>query len=142
MNPYEYKVSLRIIHPNIDPQIISNTLGIKPSRCWQAGTSRATPSAKVLEGVNKNSYWTAQLSDGHALLSTDVPLEDYLLEKNNLLMEYSQFFNDLIETQGKAEYFIGIFADRNIGCEFSSKLLKSLSNLGLELSLDIYPNGD
>ena len=57
-------------------------------------------------------------------------------------MEYSQFFNDLIETQGKAEYFIGIFADRNIGCEFSSKLLKSLSNLGLELSLDIYPNGD
>lgn len=140
MNPYEYKVSLRITHPSIDPQIITGTLGLKPTRSWQAGSPRQTPKGEKLEGNNKNSYWCASLNNGSALLSEETPLESYLLEKTTLLKEHSGFLGNIKESDGKIEYFIGIFGNKNLGCEFNSELLLSINNLGIELLLDIYPN--
>lgn len=139
MNPYEYKVSLRIRHPTIDPQIISSTLGLKPSRIWQAGTPRKTPNGENLEGINKETYWSAQLSNGKNILSEEEALESYLLEKTNYLNKYSGFLGKLKETQGTLEYFIGVFGNKNMGCVFNSELLTSINSLGIEIALDIYP---
>jgi len=85
MYTYEHKVSLRITHPTIDPQSITNTLGLKPSRSWQVGTPRKTPNGGELEAINIETYWSAQLSNGKIILSEEVPLESYLLEKTNIL---------------------------------------------------------
>jgi hypothetical protein len=140
MNPYEYKVSLRITHPSIDPQIITGTLGLKPFRSWQEGSLRQTPKGKLLEGKNNKSYWSAQLTNGDSISSEEIPLESYLLEKTNLLKEYSGFLGNIKESGGKIEYFIGIFGNKNLGSEFGTELLTSMNNLGIELSLDVYPD--
>ena len=139
MNPYDYKVSLRITHPTMDPSIITNTLGLKPSHSWKAGEPRETPNGENLDGINVQSYWTAQLTNGNNISSEKIQLESFLLDKNYLLKQHASFFSSIKESKGNIEYFIGIFGNKNMGCVFNSELLTSTNDLGIELSLDIYP---
>lgn len=138
MNPYEYKVSLRITHPTMDPHIITGTLGKEPFRSWQAGSPRKTPKGDPLEGVYKETYWSARLTKNESISSEEVPLESFLLEETNLFKNHSSFLGNIKDSGGKIEYFIGVFGNSNMGCEFNTELLTSINNLGIELSLDIY----
>ncbi len=139
MNPYEYNVSLRIKHPSIDPQIITSTLELNPFRTWQAGTSRTTPKGTKLEGINKETYWCAQLSNGENISSEEMSLEKYLLDNTNFFKKYSGFFSKLKESEGTVEYFIGIYGSKNMGCVLNSELLTNINAIGIDIALDIYP---
>ena len=50
-NPHHYRISLRVRHPNADPQEITQLIGIHPSRFWQAGKPRETPAGVPLQGL-------------------------------------------------------------------------------------------
>ena len=59
MHPYTYKVSLRIFHPTIDPQVITDTLSLQPSTIHKVGERRATPTGTLLDGHYDQSYWSS-----------------------------------------------------------------------------------
>ena len=139
MYPYRYSVSLRIAHPTVNPDTITMKLGIQPFREWMAGEPRLTPKGQTLKGINKETYWVAELNRGKSLLSRKIALEDFLAEQLARFKKMEKYFRHIRKTGGRVEFFVGLFCDKNMGAEFPSSLLATMGKLGIELSLDIYP---
>jgi len=53
-----FKVSLSVMHPDIDPSEISAALELTPRRATRAGAPRTTPKGDPLPGASKCSCWT------------------------------------------------------------------------------------
>jgi hypothetical protein len=140
MSPYKYSVSLRVVHPTINPDSITNKLGLQPSRKWMAGEVRSTTKGNKLEGINKETYWTTRLHGGKSLFSRRMVLEDFLSEQIARLKKEEKYFRHIRKTGGRMELFVGLFCDKNIGAEIPYSLLAAMGNLGIDLSLDIYPD--
>ncbi len=138
MSDYRYSVSLRVTHPTIDPDKITESLGIEPFRKWKVGGNRATPIGRPLEGKNKESYWAANMHTEKKLLSTDMYMEDYLVCLNNKLEKHKDYFLELITSGGCVEYFIGWFSADNVGLTLSTELMGQTSELGIEIGLCAY----
>jgi len=138
MSDYRYSVTLRVTHPNIDPDKITGELGIEPFRKWKVGENRATPVGTLLEGINKESYWAANMQSEKKLLSTEVYMEDYLVKLNNELKRHKSYFAELIDSGGCIEYFIGWFSADNVGLTLSRELMKQTAELGIEIGLCAY----
>ncbi len=139
MYPYRYSVSLRISHPTINPDTITVKLGIQPFRKWMAGEPRLTPKGQTLKGINKGTYWVAELHKEKSLLSRKMALEDFLAEQLARFKPMRKYFGHIRKTGGRIEFFVGLFCDKNMGAEFPSSLLETTGKLGIDLSLDIYP---
>ena len=139
MYPYRYSVSLRISHPTINPDTLSKRLGLQPSRKWMAGERRSTPKGDELKGINKETYWTADLHREKSLLSRKMALEDFLAKQLVRLKKVEKYFRHIQKTGGRIEFFVGLFCDKNMGAEIPSSMLAAMGKLGIDLSLDIYP---
>jgi hypothetical protein len=137
MNPYHYKLSLRIRHPAIDPARISEALRITPSRSWRAGEPRATPKGNPLAGKWDHSYWTAGISEDQSVHKT---LKSAIREALDRLAPHRDFFHQMRSDGGTAEFFVGWFFDRNSGDIFNYDLLARAADLKIDLSFDVYPS--
>jgi hypothetical protein len=56
------QLSLRIRHPEIDPEEISSSLGLTPEHCFKAGDSRSTRSGSRVTGHHSQTYWLAPVT--------------------------------------------------------------------------------
>ena len=57
-DPLRYSIWLLFKHPNIDPQRITENLGLKPNSSGMVGSPRITPIGKPLPGLHKESVWS------------------------------------------------------------------------------------
>jgi hypothetical protein len=136
MNSYQYKISLRVRHPSMDPAEITCTLRFPPSRSWKANEPRSTPSGQLLGGVWPETYWTAKVASG------EWPGKDLSAAITELLdqLESSRsFFAKIRSEGGTVEFFVGWFFDGQSGGVFDSELLARIADLKIDLSLDVYP---
>jgi hypothetical protein len=133
MYPARYKISLRITHPNMDPEDISGQLGLSPFRKWKAGSQRTTPTGKQLPGTYKETYCVFDLDE-----KSDGELESTLCTLTKQFRSLKHFFKKVRSTGGSIEYFIGLFVEKNTGIELDGNLMAQLVNLGIDLSFDIY----
>jgi hypothetical protein len=140
VNPYEYSISLRVFHPNLDPLAITHEMGLDPKRAWKAGDPRLTPKGTPLEGIYRESYWLTQLVPNGEGSSKNLPLEVKLDELVKQLDSSREFFARIRTEGGRVEFFIGMFGLQSFGFELSPLLLGSVESLGLALHFDIYPS--
>lgn len=134
METATFKISLIIATLSISPDEISKTLGISPRSFHRLGELRVDKLGRALGGAYEKNFWSASLvDDGNEYLSTALEL---ILQE---LKKKSEFFKKIQLDGGKAELFIGWFFYRNWGDSFSPNLLSDISSLGIELTLDIYP---
>jgi Domain of unknown function (DUF4279) len=134
---YRYAVSLRIRHPSIDPAEISAVLRLNPSRCLQAGESRATPIGTSLHGDWRESYWTS--GDVAKGAWPDIASADALNRLLDQLSEHHDFFHRIRAEGGRTEFFVGWYFLGNSGDVFHYDLLARMADLKIDLSLDVYP---
>ena len=139
MYPYKYCVALRIWHPTINPDSITQKMGLQPEFKCAVGEPRSTPKGETLKGINKETYWTANLHKGKNLGSREIALEDYLTDQVSKLKKSEGYFRHIRKTGGRIEFFVGLFCNKNMGAELPSSLLAGMGKLGIDLSLDIYP---
>jgi len=132
-----FKVSLVVTHPDIDPTVISAALDLTPGRATRAGEPRTTPKGDPLEGVYEFSCWTHEFDTSHV---TD--LTEYLPSVITLLNVHASFLSGIVRDGGSVELFCGVFADGNWDECFHHSLLRKLSDLGIDLRLDVYPQPD
>src|SRR3989442_7340000 len=135
MNPFEYKVALRLGHPSMDPDEISAALSLKPQRKWKAGEQRKTPTGIPLEGNYEQSYWSCDMDHPNG-----VTLSEFLDKLTKQLEGKKEFLAKISSTGGNTEFFIGWFSGSNSGDTFDWKLLKKLAELKINLSFDVYGN--
>ena len=124
---YSVRLSLRVRHPSISPEAISTGFKLAPTTQWQVGS-------EVSGGRTKDStYWIASL---------DIPSDDGLYESLKFaagrLRTQEAFVAELVRTGGSCELFVGMFLDRDSGDALPWDLLRSLGDMRIDLSLNIY----
>jgi hypothetical protein len=132
-----FAVSLSITHPSMDPGAISSALALMPSQQTKVGSSRVTPGGVSLKGTYLFSSW------GHRFDVRDASdLSECLVPIVERLEAHRLFFQGVVRDGGTIELFCGIFADGNWDESLHHSLLRRLSDLGIDLRLDVYPNHD
>jgi Domain of unknown function (DUF4279) len=140
VSTYEFTISLRIRHPTIDPSGITQTLGIEPQHTWQAGAPRRGPAGEELEGVYRESYWTARLMEEPQLSSERVSVESVLLQIAALLRRSQSFLEQLNTDGGVAELHVSLFARGDFRLDLPAEALALLGRLHLAIALDVHPH--
>ncbi|URL59854.1 DUF4279 domain-containing protein [Luteibacter flocculans] len=126
-------VSLRIFSQDLTAADIVASLSLTPARQWTKGEIRTAPSGRVLDGVWENTYVTFRLMDRQRIGLADA-LSSCVRQLNHL----ASALGKLRQSGAKTELFVGWFLDKDSGDALPSNLLAALSNLGLDLSLDVY----
>jgi hypothetical protein len=129
---------LRVSHPEArDLGTLLHGWGFEVRRKWQTGDPRQTPKGDALEGVRTSSY---------AYVEVELPARGDVAEALGLILdrlerakaEAQEFAND----GGRVELFVQWHFDGNSGGTFDWQLLQRLSDHRIDLSLDIYPEGE
>jgi len=123
----------------VDLSDATSLLGLVPTRVWRAGVARTDINGAALPGVYAESYWTAPLLNAEKLLSTNVSLDESLVEVIRRLDPHRQFLVSLRSPGGTCACSAGVFASANFGIEIAAGLMQRLVDLGLDLWLDAYP---
>ena len=132
-----FKVSLSVIHPDMDPAEISTALDLAPVRATCAGAPRTTPKGTPLPGTYDFSCWRHEFNvEGSSELG--VVLES-LVER---LQRHRQFFHRVVQDGGTVGLFCGVFAAGNWDEILSHSLMGELASLQVDLRLDVYPKDD
>lgn len=140
MSDYEFTMSLRIRHPDVEPAAISRVLGIEPQHTWRAGERRRDGAGGELGGTYRESYWMGRLMAEPMLASDHVGVESELLRTLAKLRKSHGFLETLKEQGGVAELHVSIFAREEFRLEFLPEALQLLGRLGLTVALEVKPH--
>jgi len=133
MNPFKYDASFRVRHPEMEPEHISEELGLKAKHQWKAGTARKTPKGEPLKGMYENTYCSFELKHPQ-----NTGLCNLLKQFNHRLYERKEFLKSIRLSGGTLEYFVGWYSDKDSGELFDLELLTQLVELGIDLSIEVY----
>src|SRR3954464_9827736 len=103
-----FAVSFHINHPDIDPQRVTDALGIEPQFFFRVGEQKRFPSGKTRAGTFENSGWYHRFD-----LKEVRDLFPFLEELLTRLELSGNFLPDLAGSGGSAELFCGIFVTSN-----------------------------
>jgi hypothetical protein len=138
MSEYEFTISLRIRHPTVDPDRITNALGIEPQHTWKAGDPRRDPGGEELEGDYRESYWMGRLMDAPQLSSGRLSVESVLQRTLDQLRRSHEFLDELNTNGGVAELQVSLYARENFRLELPADSLALLSRLRVSVVLDVH----
>lgn len=129
-----YNVRFIIRHPAINPDVITRTLQIEPTRAAMVGTLMKTPKGEVLRGRHRDSVWscTLRLARNRFFFREVVDL----IEK---LEPHKDFLVGLTESGGTATVTIDLPGDTNIGDVLPWRQVARLGALRIELGIEVFP---
>lgn len=140
LSQYEFTMSLRIRHPDVEPADITSALGIEPEHSWRAGEPRRNASGQALEGAYRESYWMGRLMAEPRLASDDVSVESEVLRTLAQLRKSFTFLSGLKLEGAVTELLVSIFVRGDFRLEFLPESLALLGRLGFTVSFDIQPH--
>ena len=140
MSDYEFMMSLRIRHPDIDPAVITRALGIEPQHTWSVGDQRRDSMGADLVGAHRESYWMGRLMMQPELARDRVDVESEILRTIGTLRRSFDFLERLKNEGGSAELHITLYAREDFRLEFLAESLSLLGRMGLSIALDVKPN--
>jgi Domain of unknown function (DUF4279) len=132
---YHFSISLRVRHPSVAPEKITEALGIEPKHCWKAAEPRRTPTGALLTGFNRDTYWTVEITAGRWPSDLSEAVHDTLRR----LVRYRSFLHHLRAEGGTVELFIGWCFENQSGETFTHQCLALAGDLQVDLSFDVYP---
>ncbi len=139
MQIYSHIFSLRLAHSSLDPELVTQTLGLKPTRSWRKGEARHTPKGTPLQGVYSEGYWSSNPFEYSWRESTDTLIEDALEELVKYLEPNTAFLKNIGDDGGKVTIWVSSQSIRNYAVELSPALLSRLAALGASIVYDVYP---
>src|SRR5262245_55195823 len=116
----------------MDPEQISEVLAIKPKRSWKAGEPRQTPKGAPLAGINRDTYWMADMAAGRWPANVNEAIHDTLKK----LVRHRTFLHYVREEGGGVELFIGWFFENQSGDVLAHQCLALAGDLQIDLSFD------
>jgi len=133
MYPFDYKISLHIFHPDLDPDDISKALSLLPDGQRKSGEQKRTPKGDLLEGIWSDSYWWKVFphADG-------VGMGNSLEQVVNKLLAPSPWFRSLVESGGTVRIKVAWYSPAMSGEILSARLICKIAECGLDLEFAIY----
>lgn len=131
--PFGYSVSFRVKHPRLRPNDIAASLNKTPRFSWAAGEPRMTPKGTLLGGTRKESYCAFEIGGGE-----DGELARCLLNAVDGLKAHRAYLHEIRSTGGSLMFYIFWYPNGDIGEVFETDLLFTLSDLGIDLGINVY----
>ena len=135
MYHFRYKMTLRVWHPSLTAADIEKHLVQKAQVSQTAGDKRISPAGHPLDGTYKETYCSF---GGHALDTESESIES-AIHRILIDLESKPGFKTIMDSNGKVELFLGLFANRNIAITLPPALLLKAGQSGVHIALDIYP---
>ncbi|MCE9533002.1 MAG: DUF4279 domain-containing protein [Planctomycetes bacterium] len=127
-------MSLHVIHPDIDPDLITRELELQPTfRTTRGGMPKMTPNGLPRDGNWEFSHWMHSFD-----IIQDGELVGYLQRLTVTFEPHREFLRRMYEEGGNVECFVGIFTDTNCDQILPFDLLGKLAELRIDLRLDLY----
>ncbi len=139
MSDYEFTITLRIRHPDIDPARITAMLGVEPQAAWKKGDPRVGAQGEPLEGAHRESYWTGRLMPSPQLSSAHSSVEAEMLKILAQLRKSYEFLQELRSDGAVSELQVSLFARHEFRLDLSAASLELLGRLGLAVALEVHP---
>ena len=130
---FDYRVSLRVTHPTLDPGAIANELGLQASHSWAAGEARETPEGTPLSGVRKECYCTFDIASGD-----DGEVAGRLRAALSQFKPQRDFLRQISSSGGSLMSYVFWYPAGDTGEVFSVALLHEMADLGIELGINVY----
>jgi len=129
MQTIDYRVSLRLKHPEIEPDDISRVLGLTPRSSGAEGQA-----GESVAGMRSEHYWVYwfEQPDG-------VGLNDYLKIVAGKLAEHRSLFEKVVSTEGRVQLFITLPERKSVGEVLEWQILQKLAQLRIDLGFELYP---
>jgi hypothetical protein len=151
MTSLDYSITLRIRHPSIDPQELSQQLGFRPQHAWRAGEQRLGETGEPTDGLYRETVWVGLLPqlhidhlagrrDPHAASTESVPLDLpaatlYLTAMK--MKRAAAFWQNLAAQGGTVECLMQIRHDEHYQLDLSPTLIATLADLRIALSVEV-----
>jgi hypothetical protein len=140
---FRYHVSLRITHPDIEPDEVTQALGLTPRSVKRKGDLvRHTWLAQLPQDV------AARICNKHCWFhmfeptSADEPLSSCTRSAVSRLQERRQFIDRVHNTGGRVEFAIYLFPPSGCDQPLDYSLITDLRELGIGLQISMYPRED
>jgi hypothetical protein len=154
MSRTEYSLTLRLRHPDFDPEELTQRLGVEPQHAWRAGEPRATESGR--DGVYRETFWLGMLPSpletlGGPLLpgtARDDAVAEQLVEQLVgpqttlffVLLKMKrdiEFWRSFAQSQGTIECHLQVHDAPRFHLALSSDLLRMFVDLGIAFSIEV-----
>ena len=124
---------MRVVAPDLDPDFVTQRLGVVPSFAARRGDRRQSGSVEV---VQSTGLWSIQLPE-----SPEWRLDDAITTLLARLPSDLSIWNE-IAAHASIDLFCGLhLAVWNRGFELPAELLGRLAERSIKLSVDVYCNG-
>lgn len=130
-----FNVVLLIRHPDIDPELISRELSLKPYSAFKNGSVRTLPNGNVLPGLATQSSWNHIYR-----YSGDHQLGEVVEGVVKLLEEHKAFVLKLCLQGGSCQIYLQLPGDVNVGGVLPWQLMHRISSVRAELGVEVFPH--
>jgi hypothetical protein len=138
-----FKIRLLFRHPAIDPESITKTLGIPPSVQARAGDpARPGVDGTPRRGTEPLSAWSVQTSfrDDDPDDERGPNVDDCLSAFLEPLLPHAAFVRRLAGGCSTATVILQFPGGSHYGGDLSTAVLRKITDLGLKLGVEIFPN--
>lgn len=132
MGLYSFVVSLRTHSYDVDPDEICQRLGMQPKIMWRLGEPKA-----IIGGMSSQETYDRNFCSFKIKALESESLEEFLQRMTKILTTHKNLFSKIKKGKGRVEYFVDWRINLNSGVVLSSALMKNMSNLGIDLTLDV-----
>ena len=129
---FNYSMSLRVRHPNLDPAVLTKTLHLEPQHSWRAGEPRRSVSGTTLGGEHRETYWSAPLP-GQAVGAAAFAPEMFLSQQLVQLSRHREFLGRVQSEGGQISLLVEISRVENAVLTLSTNVSRKLADLNIEL---------
>ena len=137
---YEFAISLRIWHPSMLPASITKRLRLSPHITKTAGAARRTPQGNLLGGVNRESYWSADITPRGMRSSKRQRVEAHIARLSRKLIRHGEFFKQIHRDGGQVRIWVDSHSQTNYTFELTPTCLELLARAGIAVVFDVYPH--
>ena len=131
-----YRVRILIKHPSEDLNALTLETALAPKLLFTKGAQRFAPNGVMLPGTHAASTWSywEDFRDSRAFSNGVRSMLDALAPASDSI-------NRLVDGGGEAMLILEFQGHRNIGDAIDRCDLVRMAELGLELGIEVYPNG-
>ena len=136
---FQYSIELMIVHPSIDPSIITKQIiELRPRTEIKVGTEIVSPRGFPTGRKAQSSVWSASLHDAKRLYSEVNPISQFIGDRLTNLERHREFLRDLSDG-GYVVLRIDWFSETSHSAScLESGVVRRCADFGLGIELNFY----
>jgi len=143
MFEYSYSINLNVVHPSMDPKIITRALDLKPDIESRSGAELVSKRGQARMRKAVLTHWSCRLHEEPKLNSQTRPLGEYLNSCIEMLKPHQALFKRINTEGGEVQFRVGWYSDSSYTTGvLDYETLAACGSLGIGLELNMITSSE